>query len=532
METIKEPMVEYGVAKFVLPGQEESGDHHLVRCNQNGVLVAAIDGIGHGEEAAEVARVAAEILQKGLDEPIISLVEQCHEKLRGTRGVVLSLASIDSAHGMMTWLGVGNVQGVLVRADRSKGNVKEGLLLRAGVVGSRLPSLQASVLPMTPGDTLFFVTDGIHSGFTETLTALENPQRAANRILDHYRSGNDDALALVVRLTGITHSLKVITRRKGQPQAGVEDEYRSSLKEYTASGGEPELRKAYELGRQALTERKGLVEMAYLHHHAVLELVRGNSAGKSTEQMLEACAEFLAECLSPYEMASRGFQDVVKALRQLNETLEEEIKRIANSVHDEAGQLLVAVYLALAEMGQDLAEPQQKQIARIKEMLNQVEKHLRRYSHELRPTILDDLGWIPAVRFLAEGISKRAELPIHIEATIPGRLPGAVETALYRVVQEALTNAVKHANAKNLWIRAWKEQLSLCCSIRDDGKGFDPGEVHAAIHGKGLGLIAMRERVSAIGGTLRIESRPGQGSEFCIRVPLEDDHANSDYARR
>ncbi len=196
-------MVEYGVAKFVLPGQGESGDHHLVCCHRNGILIAAIDGIGHGEEAAQAAKVAASILQGGADEPIISLVERCHEKLRGTRGVVLSLAFIDSEHGMMTWLGVGNVQGVLMRSDAKKGNVQESLLLRPGVVGSQLPALQATVLPIVRGDTLFFATDGVRSDFSAALSARENPQRAADRILERYRTGNDDALVLVTRLTGI-----------------------------------------------------------------------------------------------------------------------------------------------------------------------------------------------------------------------------------------------------------------------------------------------------------------------------------------
>ncbi len=197
-------MVEYGVAKFVLPGQGESGDHHLVCCNRNGILVAAIDGIGHGEEAANASKAAAALLRRSsADEPIISLVERCHEKLRATRGVVLSLACVDPDHGMMTWLGVGNVQGVLMRADPKNGNAQESLLLRAGVVGSQLPALQATVLPIVQGDTLFFATDGVRSDFSVTLSARENPQRAADRILEHYGSGNDDALVLVARLTGI-----------------------------------------------------------------------------------------------------------------------------------------------------------------------------------------------------------------------------------------------------------------------------------------------------------------------------------------
>ena len=196
-------MVEYGVAKFVLPGQGESGDHHLVCCNRSGILIAAIDGIGHGEEAANASKAAAVLLRSSADEPIISLVEQCHEKLRATRGVVLSLACIDPEHGMMTWLGVGNVQGVLMRADAKKGKVKESLLLRAGVVGSQLPALQATVLPIVGGDTLFLATDGVRGDFSVTLSARENPQRAADRILNQYRNGNDDALVLVARLTGI-----------------------------------------------------------------------------------------------------------------------------------------------------------------------------------------------------------------------------------------------------------------------------------------------------------------------------------------
>jgi signal transduction histidine kinase len=319
--------------------------------------------------------------------------------------------------------------------------------------------------------------------------------------------------------------------RNAKTQASFEDEYASYLQEYAADGGEAALGRAYELGRRALTEQKSLIELASLHHQAVLALVRSAESEARQEEALRASAEFLAECLSPYEMAHRGFQDAVKALRQLNETLEEEIKRIAYAVHDEAGQLLVAVHLALAEIALELPKAQQEQVGKIEGLLNEVEKHLRRYSHELRPTILDDLGWIPAIRFLAEGISKRAGLPIHIEATVSGRLPSTIETALYRTVQEGLTNAIKHAKASNIWIRAWRERLALRCSIRDDGAGFDSNRVQAEPGRKGLGLIAMRERVSAIGGTLSIESCPGRGTELLIRVPLEDDHANTRRAR-
>lgn len=203
METLKLPLVEYGLAKFVLPGQVESGDLHIVCCNQHVVLLAVIDGIGHGEEAADAAKAAEAILRDGVSEPVISLVNECHEKLRSTRGVVMSLASVDTRHRMMTWLGVGNVQGTLLRARAKLDAAPDVLLLRGGVIGSQLPALQAAVLPVCPGDTVVFVTDGIRGEFSEKLSALEAPQRAADRILQRYRSGSDDALVLVARLSGI-----------------------------------------------------------------------------------------------------------------------------------------------------------------------------------------------------------------------------------------------------------------------------------------------------------------------------------------
>jgi signal transduction histidine kinase len=323
--------------------------------------------------------------------------------------------------------------------------------------------------------------------------------------------------------------MKTAVRRKGKLE-NFEQEYHSALQAYATEGGELALGRAYELGRRALAEQLSVVELASLHHQAVIDLMRTAENEQRQEELLRASAEFLGECVSPYEMAHRGFQDAVKALRQLNETLEEEIKRIAYAVHDEAGQLLVAVHLALAEVAMGMPKEQQAQFTRIKELLNEVEKHLRRYSHELRPTILDDLGWIPAIRFLADGISKRANLPIHIDATLSGRLPTATETTLYRIVQEALTNAVKHAKASNVWIRAWREEFTQCCSIRDDGAGFKVRRGQGTPR-KGLGLVAMRERVSAIGGTLQIESRPGHGTDVSIRLPLEGNDANTNRTR-
>jgi signal transduction histidine kinase len=324
--------------------------------------------------------------------------------------------------------------------------------------------------------------------------------------------------------------MKITTKRKTKLPPTFEEEYRSAFGEYARHGGESALGRAYELGRRAISEKKSLIEIASLHHQALDGMLTDAQGAARHQKLLAAAAEFLAETLSPYEMAHRGVQDAIVALRQLNETLEEEIKRIAYAVHDEAGQLLVAVHLALADVARELPEPQKERVGRIEELLNQVEKQLRRYSHELRPTILDDLGWIPAIRFLAEGVSKRANLSIQIKTTVAGRLPGPMEMALYRIVQEALTNAAKHSKASRVWIRIGRKNHLFSCSIEDDGVGFDVRAVQADGKRRGLGLIAMQERLSGIGGTLSIDSKRGQGTKLLIQLPAEASNANSHRA--
>src|SRR5580658_8725153 len=322
--------------------------------------------------------------------------------------------------------------------------------------------------------------------------------------------------------------MKTATKRKKKPPAPFEEEHRAAFDEYTRLGGEAALGRAYELGRRAINEKKSLLEIASLHHQALHGKLASEEGAARHRKLLVAAAEFLGETLSPYEMAHRGVQDAIVALRQLNETLEEEIKRIAYAVHDEAGQLLVAVHLALAEVAHELPKPQKEQVGRIQELLSQVEKQLRRYSHELRPTVLDDLGWIPAIRFLAEGVTKRANLRIQIKTTVTGRLPGPIEIALYRIVQEALTNAVRHSKASRVWIRVGRKNRIFCCSIEDDGVGFDVRAVPSDGQPRGLGLIGMQERLNGIGGTLSIDSARGRGTRLLIQLPADvlDGHAH------
>src|SRR6266481_56590 len=148
METVRPMSLDWGVAGLPLDGQAESGDRHVVQSFPGGFLLAVIDGLGHGYGAAMAATAAEFILRAEPQEPLISLVRHCHESLRPTRGVVMSVVSFDTSHGLMTWLGVGNARGILIRSGLSANVRSEELLLRAGVIGEQIPPLQASVFPV------------------------------------------------------------------------------------------------------------------------------------------------------------------------------------------------------------------------------------------------------------------------------------------------------------------------------------------------------------------------------------------------
>ncbi|MGB9330505.1 MAG: ATP-binding protein [Steroidobacteraceae bacterium] len=296
--------------------------------------------------------------------------------------------------------------------------------------------------------------------------------------------------------------------------------YLSAVESYLKGDGEPALQWAYEMGRTALAQGVGLLELAGIHH-TCLETLLGRVA--STEQrdtILSGAADFFAECISPYEMTYRGFRDANIALRRFNSVLEREAKRIAHSLHDEAGQLLVAVYIALANLARDVPQAA-VHVANITELLDQIEAELRRLSHELTPAILKDFGLAPALQYLAEGVSRRSGLRIVIEGVPEGRLPEPVEAALYRVAQESLTNAVRHARATTVTIRFSHEAATISCHIRDDGVGFDAKLNETSSDERGFGLIGIRERAGSLGGTLEIKSAAGAGTELIMSIPLE-----------
>jgi phosphoserine phosphatase RsbX len=176
----------------------ESGDAFAVLPFVGGVLIAVIDGLGHGPEAARAAAVALEVLGAHPDESVVTLIERCHTGLRATRGAVMSLVSLRTLNAALTWIGVGNVECVLLRAS-GQPRARTYLSPGGGIVGYKLPVLKADHLWLLPGDTLVLATDGISAGFVDRVPLAMPPQALANAILAKCARGDDDALVLVAR---------------------------------------------------------------------------------------------------------------------------------------------------------------------------------------------------------------------------------------------------------------------------------------------------------------------------------------------
>jgi signal transduction histidine kinase len=217
--------------------------------------------------------------------------------------------------------------------------------------------------------------------------------------------------------------------------------------------------------------------------------------------------------------------------RQLLEAQEAERRRIAHELHDEAGQLLASVHLVLESTISGLPPPWREGFHQVRSHLDAMETQLRRLAYELRPTMLDDLGLLPALQFLAQGVAARTGLDIHVDNALTGRLAPALETALYRILQEGLTNIAKHAAATHVTLQVWHEGGTVHSLLRDDGAGFVVAQVVDRTGPRGLGLLGIQERLEALGGTLQITSAPGQGTTLQITLPVDPGAACPGAAR-
>lgn len=192
--------LEWSTAAATMPGETESGDRYWAGAVANGMIFAVIDGLGHGRAAAAASDIAIATLERHVGDPLIELLRRCHQALRGTRGVAMSLAVFNTEDATLTWIGVGNVEGTLLHRDA--GLPSDKLLLRNGVVGIHLPTLREGELPVKPGDILTMVTDGVTDERPLRVSMDGRIESMARGILIDAGKGTDDALVLVARYRG------------------------------------------------------------------------------------------------------------------------------------------------------------------------------------------------------------------------------------------------------------------------------------------------------------------------------------------
>jgi signal transduction histidine kinase len=222
---------------------------------------------------------------------------------------------------------------------------------------------------------------------------------------------------------------------------------------------------------------------------------------------------------------SQVLQEQLRHLsRQLLLAQEEERKRISRELHDEIAQTLTGINVRLAALKiaatvntKDL----QQKISSTQRMVEKSVDIVHRFARELRPTVLDDLGLIPALHSFVKGFSKQSR--VHVRLTVYAaveQLDSVKRTVLYRITQEALTNVARHARASRVDVNIHKLARAVGVTIKDNGQSFEVERVLHAKKNKRLGLLGMRERVERVGGHLRVESAPGKGTIIRAEIPL------------
>lgn len=229
---------------------------------------------------------------------------------------------------------------------------------------------------------------------------------------------------------------------------------------------------------------------------------------------LRLAETFAARAAVAVELSHRVAQD---AFRRVVQAQELERRRLARELHDETGQALTSILLGLKPLEEALADhPARAGLAELREQVVSALQDVRRLAVELRPSVLDDFGVVAALERLAETFGEQTGIRVDFHSALgEARLPSDVETALYRVVQESLTNIAKHANAHNVSVSVARRDNAVAATIEDDGAGFDPRSVRE----DGIGLIGMRERLALIDGRLHVESRRGVGTTIVAEVP-------------
>ena len=353
--------------------------------------------------------------------------------------------------------------------------------------------------------------------------------------------------------------------------------YAATLRKFTAGRQESALEQAHELGRAAIAHGLGVLDMARLHQAALANLLRAPAATQPA-RALSTAETFFLEALSPFEATHRGFretnaslQDLIATLEKRNDELahindrlktevrqrkrsesalrrseehfrelfnrarvmegrlrslsnqilhaqEEERKRISRELHDETGQALTAISITLAGLNGNGHGVNRQKIAHAQRILRGTMEALHSFAREIRPTSLDELGLVPALRSYLKSYVARTGLHVSFRSTSQvEQLGSARKTVLFRVAQESLTNVARHAKASHVQLRIKKLRGKIRMVIADNGKSFyDQPEAEA----ERLGLLAMQERVRLVNGRFSIQPERGGGTTVHVVVPL------------
>jgi signal transduction histidine kinase len=264
--------------------------------------------------------------------------------------------------------------------------------------------------------------------------------------------------------------------------------------------------------------RTALYVPLIVRDEAIGVMVAADKQGRDmrfSEDDLRLAEAFAARAAVAVDLSARVTRD---SLSRVVAAQELERKRLARELHDETGQALTSILLGLKDLeGADDARVRRDVVASLRELVSSTLQDVRRLAVELRPSALDDFGLVAAVKRLAETFGEQTGITVDVEARLDDeRLPSEIETTLYRIIQEALTNVVKHSRARSVSVLLTRKDHSALAVIEDDGRGFDT----EAVDGEGLGLVGMRERVGLLDGRLQIESPEGGGTTVVAEVPV------------
>lgn len=264
--------------------------------------------------------------------------------------------------------------------------------------------------------------------------------------------------------------------------------------------------------------RTGLYVPLVLRDAAIGVLVAHDKLGadqRFDSADLRLAEQFADRAAVAVDLSRRVARD---ALRRAVGGQEVERRRLARELHDQTGQALTSILLGLRSVEESGSEDDlRKSVSGVRELVVATLQDVRRLAVQLRPKALDDFGLVPALERLVQTFSETTAISVELEAQLgEARLPPDVETTLYRIVQEALTNVVKHAEAQNVSVLIVRRQGSVTAVIEDDGRGFDPANTRE----DGLGLLGMRERAELHDGQLSIEAASGAGTTLVVEIPL------------